>query len=255
MRREIVQAHHALLESERLATIGRMASSVSHDLRHYLSAIYANSEFLASDKLPASDRTEILGEIRTAVNGTTEMLESLLVFSRTGKHLSKTRQQVSVLVERSIAMVRTHPDAAGVAVTFRTEGTHATEAIVDAKQIERAIYNLLLNACQVSRPSGTGSVVTVTVVARESEIAIEVKDNGDGVPLNIRSTLFDPFVSEGKHKGSGIGLTLTQTIAAEHGGSVSLVSSEPGDTVFRFTIARVRHYSESQVANRAEVGK
>jgi signal transduction histidine kinase len=255
MRREIVQANHALIESERLATIGRMASSVSHDLRHYLSAVYANSEFLASDKLPASDRNEILGEIRAAVNGTTEMLESLLIFSRTGKHLSQTRQPVSVLVERAAGLVRNHPDAAGVALTFRADDALATEAFVDAKQIERAIYNLLLNACQVSRPCGVASVVTVSVMARDSEIAVEVRDNGMGVPLNIRSTLFDPFVSEGKQKGSGIGLTLTQTIATEHGGSVSLVSSEPGNTIFRFTIARLRHDSDSQVAKRAEVGK
>ena len=254
MRREISSAHHALLESERLATIGRMASSVSHDLRHYLSAIYANSEFLASDKLPAADRNEILGEIRMAVNGTTEMLESLLVFSRTGKHLSRTQQPIAVLVERAISMVRAHPDAASVKFSFKSDETSTTEALVDAKQVERAIYNLLLNACQAPRSTGTAATVCVSVLARETEVVVEVSDNGDGVPLKIRSTLFDPFVSEGKHKGSGIGLTLTQTIAAEHDGNVSLVSSEPGKTVFRFTIARSHRNLNVGVVKRAEMG-
>ena len=84
MRSEIQKANQTVLESERLATIGRMASSVSHDLRHYLAAIYANAEFLASDRFSPKERAEIFGEIRAAVGGTTEMLESLLIFSRTG---------------------------------------------------------------------------------------------------------------------------------------------------------------------------
>ena len=74
---EIQEKNRALLESERLATIGRMASSVSHDLRHYLAAIYANSEFLASDRLSETERAEIFAEVRAAVHGTTDMIESL----------------------------------------------------------------------------------------------------------------------------------------------------------------------------------
>ena len=70
MRSEIQQAHQALLESERLATIGRMASSVSHDLRHYLAAVYANAEFLASESAVRKERNEIFGDIRSAVLGT-----------------------------------------------------------------------------------------------------------------------------------------------------------------------------------------
>ena len=84
MRDEIQKTNRALLEAERLATIGRMASSVSHDLRHYLASVYANSEFLASPTLRSTERAELFNEIRMAVNGTTDMLDSLLIFSRTG---------------------------------------------------------------------------------------------------------------------------------------------------------------------------
>ena len=68
-------------------------------------------------------------------------------------------------------------------------------------------------------------------------LVLEVKDNGTGVPESIRTTLFEPFVSEGKQKGSGLGLTLAHCIAAEHGGEVILVSSRPGETIFRMSIA------------------
>jgi signal transduction histidine kinase len=238
MRQEILTTQQALLESERLATIGRMASSVSHDLRHYLAAVYANSEFLASGRLNEEERTEILTEIRTAVDGTTELLESLLIFSRSGPGIRRSPQLVATLMDRAISMVRAHPDAANVEFTFQNQSPVETVAVVDGKQIERAIYNLVLNACQTAHSHGEPARVAVSLDVRPAEIILGVMDNGDGVSESIRNTLFEPFVSEGKQKGSGLGLTLAQCIAAEHGGDVILVSSRPGETIFRMSIAR-----------------
>lgn len=238
MRREILQANQALLESERLATIGRMASSVSHDLRHYLAAIYANSEFLASGHLSDQERTEIHAEIRSAVDGTTELLESLLIFSRSGPGIRRTHQLVATLVDHAMALVRSHPDAAKIEFDVQNHTASETAAIVDGKQVERAIYNLLLNACQAIHTSDDPARVVVTLFVHPTDVTIEVKDNGDGVPDQIRNTLFEPFVSEGKQKGSGLGLTLAQCIAKEHGGDVILLNSRPGETVFRLSISR-----------------
>ena len=109
---------------------------------------------------------------------------------------------------------------------------------MDGKQIERAIYNLLLNACQTVRSADERAHIIVTLEVRQADIILEVADNGDGVPENIRSTLFEPFVSEGKQKGSGLGLTLAQCIAKEHGGDVILVSSRQGETIFRMSLSR-----------------
>jgi signal transduction histidine kinase len=255
MRREIVNANQALLESERLATIGRMASSVSHDLRHYLAAVYANSEFLASGRLPESERNEILAEIRTAVNGTTELLESLLMFSRTGSGARRSQHSIAALVEKAVSMVHAHPDAAGVALSASPGDPVETEVLADGKQIERAIYNLLLNGCQAPHSAGIAPAVSVNVKAYEEYIQIDVIDNGDGIPASVRDTLFEPFVSEGKHKGSGLGLTLTHSIAADHGGGVALVSSMPGETVFRMCIGRGKSPGLPTAAGHARVGE
>lgn len=238
MRKEIQHANQSLLEAERLATIGRMASSVSHDLRHYLAAVYANAEFLASGKLSEKDRNEIMAEIRSAVNGTTELLESLLIFSRSGPGIRRSRQYLASSVEKVVGMIRSHPDAAAVELSLHTCDASTTAAVFDATQIERAVYNLVLNACQAPRSDSSAPLVSVALAANESELILEVRDNGDGVPPAIRQTLFEPFVSEGKQKGSGLGLTLTQTIAVEHGGNVVLVDSRPGETVFRLSISR-----------------
>jgi signal transduction histidine kinase len=241
MRKEIEEKNRALLESERLATIGRMASSVSHDLRHYLAAVYANSEFLASGRLSEEERTEIFADIRTAVHGTTDMIESLLIFSRTGRSIKKSPEQVSTIVSRAVALLRAHPDADGVSLTTSCDGPEKTSAFVDAKQIERALYNLLLNACQAARAHTTEPAVSITLEVQGEYIIARVMDNGAGISESVRNRLFEPFVSEGRQKGTGLGLTLASCIAEEHGGEVVLVSSRPGETIFQMTLVRAAY--------------
>lgn len=248
MRNQIQQANQELLESERLATIGRMASSVSHDLRHYLAAIYANSEFLVSDRLSLKERAEIFADIRAAVLGTTEMIESLLIFSRTSTSTRRSPELLATLVDRAAALLRAHPDAEHVTFETLYGDPIETEVIIDEKQIERAIFNLLLNACQSVRAAGEAARVTVTIAAQDRYLIINVMDNGAGVPETIRNSLFEPFVSQGKQKGTGLGLTLAHCVALEHGGEVILLSSRPGETIFQMKLARTPRDIESRRA-------
>lgn len=238
MRNEIQQANRDLLESERLATIGRMANSISHDFRHYLATIYANSEFLLADRFPSKERAEIFADIRSAVLGSTDMIESLLIFSRTGVSIRRSPALMATLLDRAIALIRTHPDAEGVRIETRHGDPAETGIVVDEKQIERAIFNLLLNACQSVRTFANAAHVLVTLEVREQQIIVNVIDNGAGVPEKIRQNLFEPFVSDGKQKGTGLGLTLADCIASEHGGEVILLSSRPGETIFQMKVAR-----------------
>jgi signal transduction histidine kinase len=110
--------------------------------------------------------------------------------------------------------------------------------MVDGKQMERAISNLLLNACQSARSLGTEARVDVAIEAQGQQVTVNVIDNGPGVPEKVRERLFEPFVSEGKQKGTGLGLTLARCIALEHGGDVVLLSSRPGETVFQMKVVR-----------------
>jgi signal transduction histidine kinase len=252
MRRQIQEANRALLESERLATIGSMASSVSHDLRHYLAAIYANSEFLASDRLSSKERAEIFADIRAAVLGTTDMIESLLIFSRTGSNARRAPELMATLLERAVALVRAHPDAEGVTLVTRYGDPVETAVIVDGKQVERAIFNLLLNACQAARCGPAAHQVTATLEVQDQCVLVNVVDNGAGVPDKIRGSLFEPFVSEGKQKGTGLGLTLAHCIALEHGGEVALLGSRCGETIFQMKIARTPETQDSTPAPGAD---
>jgi signal transduction histidine kinase len=236
MRRRLRDTRQELVAAERMATIGRMASSISHDLRHYLSAVYANAEFLGYDSADAKERVELLTEIRQGVRGMTDLIESLLLFSRTGQPLQLSWESLPFLVERSVALVRAHPDAQKVA--FVVDAMPPIELWADTLKIERALYNLLLNGCQAAR-LGTGPAQIHVSLTDESErYCVRIADNGPGVPESVRKALFQPFVSEGKASGIGLGLALAHKIAQEHGGEVKLECSGPGRTVFALHLAK-----------------
>jgi signal transduction histidine kinase len=236
MRIELRRTQHELLDSERLATIGRMASSISHDLRHFLSAIYANAEFMSDSNIPPSEREELLLEVRSAVQGMTDLLDSLLLFTQTGRALHPDRESIFLLTQRSVNMVRLHPDARDVSITV--DGGSSIEAWVDGKKLGRAIYNLVLNGCQAAKRGEGRATVTVTLDEDADTIRIAVADSGRGVPESIQKTMFLPFVSEGKTSGIGLGLTLAQHIAQEHGGQISLGKTPNGNTVFTLVLMK-----------------
>ncbi len=236
MRNQLRQSQQELIESARMAVIGRMASSISHDLRHYLSAIYANAEFLSDPATPSAERDELMGDVQLAVQGMTDVLESLLVFSRTGKSLHPTYESFSALVERAIGLIKIHPEAHSV--TIQVEHLPQAEAWMDARMIERAVFNLLINAAQAARSGVQPAVIKVSLVEDSQRIELRITDSGAGVPEAIRKTLFDPFVSDGKRRGIGLGLTIANRIALEHGGTINLEDSHSGHTTFVLSLPR-----------------
>jgi signal transduction histidine kinase len=231
MRDQVRLSQQQQVESARLAIIGRMASSISHDLRHYLSAVYANAEFLSHAGASELEREELMADIKLAVQGMTETLESLLIFSRTGTSLHPTYESLNVLIERSVGMLRLHPDAQHVSITFE-DGPHI-EVWLDARTIERAIYNLLINAVQAARSGGQNTPsVRIRLTESHSQIELRINDNGPGVAPAIRDMLFEPFVTTGKRRGIGLGLSIAARILQDHGGSVRLEESNSDSTTF-----------------------
>ncbi len=232
MRASLLKTQQELLEADRLATIGRMASSISHDLRHSLAAIVANAEFLLESRLSSEQREELYQEVCIAVNQMTELIDSLLEFSRTRESLHLTHGNLKASVERVVQEIRTHPRFQPVWITIRQEGD--CMGWFDAKKLERALYNLLLNACEAA--SGGDGRVSITLSQAADGIQIRVTDNGRGIPESIRGSLFEPFVSMGKENGTGLGLTIVQKIVQDHGGEIIVEKTSELGTVFRLTL-------------------
>lgn len=235
MRNDLQRSQLELLQAERLATIGRMASSISHDLRHPLTAILAYAEFLAERSLSEVQRNDLYLEIRDAVGRMTELIASLLEISKTKQILHPAHEDVADVVERVIRDMRYRPEFNSIQFIYSREGS--TEAWFDPKKIARAIHNLILNACEAV-PVSSGKIEVRTVRAGDG-IEITIADNGPGIPEAIRDSVFQPFVSYGKENGTGLGLAVAQRVALDHGGRLAILSSGESGTVFNLRIPLV----------------
>jgi signal transduction histidine kinase len=232
MRNSLQHTQQELLGAERLITIGRMASYISHDLRHPLTAVVANAEFLCEEGLDAIQREDLYREIRLAVNQMTDLVDSLLEFSHARESLRRVFGRVEETLERAIRTVRARPEFQRVNISVSREGP--CETWFDQKKVERVFTNLLLNACE-SVPGESGKI-EVHLREGSGRIEIHIADNGPGVPEPIREKLFQPFASYGKQNGIGLGLTISQKIFQIHGGDACLESTEAGRTVFKLTL-------------------
>lgn len=232
MRASLRRTQQELLEAERLATIGRMASSISHDLRHSLAAIVANAEFLLESRLTTEQREELYQEVTIAVNQMTELIDSLLEFSRTRESLRPSYAKVRDSLERVVQVIRAHPRFHNAWISIRQEGD--CSGWFDTKKLERALYNLLMNACEATNHND--GRITIELTQKGDFAQIRVEDNGRGIPESIRTSLFEPFVSVGKENGTGLGLTVVQKIVQDHGGDIIVENTSAMGTVFRVTL-------------------
>ena len=232
MRKSLQKSQQDLLHAERLATIGRMASSISHDLRHPLTTILAYAEFQSEGNLDDSQRKAVYDEIRASVNRMAELISSLLEFSKGQEALKLTHGDVVDALERTLAAVRLRPEFKGIQITVAHEG--ATDGWFDFKKLDRAFHNLLQNACEAA-PADFGKVhMTAREVADHIEIL--VTDNGPGIPDAIRGDLFQPFVTFGKEQGTGLGLAVVQKVVRDHAGEVTVETTGKTGTTFKLVL-------------------
>ena len=228
MRGELQAAEERRFATERVAAFGRAATSISHDLRHYLAAVVANAEFLYEAEKLRLNRDEVYNEIRTASEQMTDLLDSLRELARVEVSISPMPASLSQTTRRAVDAVRARPELRNMDVAIATVGD--MDGTFDAKKIERAFFNLILNACEASLP--VQGRVCVEIRSVQESFEVRVTDSGAGVPPEIRTTLFDPFVSFGKTNGTGLGLAIVSKIVHDHRGTVSIEKTSDAGTTF-----------------------
>ena len=217
----IRQAREDLIRQERISTIGRLSGSIVHDLRNPLAAIYGGAEMLVDADLPPSHVKRLAGNIYRASRRIQELLQDLLNVSR-GKsgalEVCRLREVASAACDSLAAMA----DTQNVTITLGIPAE--IEVPVERNRIERAFVNLIANALDAMPEGGA---VRISAVLDDGAAVVRVEDNGPGIAPEIRSQLFQPFVSAGKRNGLGLGLALSRQTVLEHGGDM-WVESEPG---------------------------
>jgi signal transduction histidine kinase len=232
MRRSLKQSQQHLLHAERLATIGRMASTISHDLRHPLTTVLAYAELLSEGNLDDRQRGEMYRQIRSSVNNMAELIASLLEFSKAQEALQLAYGDCVETLQDTIRSVKLRPEFHKIQLTLVHEGP--TQGWFDFGKLGRVFNNLLRNACEAVTPDS--GRVRVVAHGSDNRVEISVSDNGPGIPNQIRHEVFQPFVTFGKADGTGLGLAVVEKIVLDHGGEVVVESTGPQGTTFKLTL-------------------
>jgi len=218
----IRKAREDLIRQERIATIGRLSTSIIHDLRNPLAAIYGGAEMLVDTKLSGAQVERLAANIYKASRQVQSLLQELADVTQGRGHareVCRLREVVTAAYEPLAALA----ESRGVTVQIDLE--EDVELPLDRSPMERVFQNLLSNAIE-AMPNG-GSV-SVRADKHDSEIVVSVEDNGPGIPASIAAQLFEPFVTAGKKNGVGLGLALSRETVVSHGGDLWSDSKEDG---------------------------
>ncbi len=234
MRGELLASQQRWIATERIAALGRAASSISHDLRHYLAAVVANAEFLYEAEKLKLNRDEIYEEIKTASEQMTDLIDSLRELAREGSAITPVQASLDQTARRAVEAVLSRPELRSRKIVIQTSGEMS--GVFDPKKIERALFNLVLNACEAT-PNPLGEI-RVEIASNGDFFEVRIIDNGTGIPSTIQGTLFDPFVSSGKPNGTGLGLAIVNKIIHDHDGLVDVEQTSSAGTVFHVKLPR-----------------
>jgi signal transduction histidine kinase len=219
----------------RLADLIHANSSVCHDLRQYLTVLIANIEFLYEADSAHLDKQEIYRELKVASEQMTDLIDSLRALGSNGAAIKPVPGNLEEIAKRALDAVKSRHPLRHRPVELVTRG--AMGGTFDARKLERVFFNLVLNAFEVTTNKGK---ITVEIVSDKEQFRIRVRDDGSGVPTEIRRNLFEPAVSTTKSNGRGFGLVVVKKIINDHAGSVEVESTSKLGTVMLVRLPRVQ---------------
>jgi PAS domain S-box-containing protein len=233
---DAVRTKNQLLMAERLAAVGRLSAQVAHEIRNPLSAIGLNAELLGDEfarDLPEPRRSEaarLLSAIAAEVERLTEVTEGYLRLTRLPRPNLRC-VDLNQLVSDLTSMLREEMKTHGVTVRLEL-ASPAPLASVDPGQVRQALLNVLRNSREAMPEGGSLRLATS---AEDGAVSVAVTDTGSGIPEEVLPRVFEPFFST-KVAGTGLGLSLTRQIVAEHGGHIRVESNATGGARVTMTL-------------------
>jgi len=239
--RELTRAHEHALHTEKMASIGKMAAVLAHEINNPLSGILTYAKLLRKwidrDDGGRAHRQEIcdsLDLIASESRRCGDLVKNLLTFSRTTP-INLQPANLNQVVERSLRLVQHQLDLAGIQVQPQLD-PDLPPVVCDAAQIEQVILALVMNALD-ALPQG-GNLWLSTSFGHEPNCArIVVRDDGSGIPPEILSRIFEPFLTTKETgRGVGLGLAISHSILERHNGNIEVQSEEGRGTTFTVTL-------------------
>ncbi len=236
---ELERVHKTLLNSEKMASIGKLAATVAHEINNPLFGIltYARlvlRELLKHDLPNRDDMAEQLQTIERESKRCGELVKNLLTFSRQAPS-HREPNDLNVIVHRAVLLVKHKVEMQNIELV-ETLADGLPQVDCDANQIQQVILVLMVNASE-AMPKGGRLVVSTEFDSDTEQGAVRVVDTGGGIPADVVPHIFDPFFTTKEDQNrTGLGLAVAHSIVEQHAGEIS-VRSTPGEgTEFRVAL-------------------
>ena len=227
--KELASAQRSLVTSEKLASVGRLAAGVAHEIGNPLSAILGLVELVEAGDLAPEQQREFLRRVRKETERIHHIIRDLLDFARDEPASAERSCDLREVVEDAVRLVAPQKDLQRITIErrFAEECPPARGA---AARLAQVVLNLLLNAADAIEGEGT---ITLEVRPAAGFVELAVADTGPGIPASIREHLFEPFVTtKPPGQGTGLGLAVCHTIIERLGGTIEVESPPEGGARF-----------------------
>jgi len=239
--RELTRAHEHALQTEKMASIGKMAAVLAHEINNPLSGILTYARLLRKwidrDDGGRDRRREIcdsLDLIASESRRCGDLVKNLLAFSRTTP-MNLEATDLNQVMDRSLHLVRHQLDLAGVQVQLRLD-PDLPPVLCDAAQIEQVLLALVMNSLD-ALPQGGNVWLETSFTRQPNEVQVVVRDDGTGIAPDILPRIFEPFLTtKGSGRGVGLGLAISRSILERHNGNIEVQSEVGRGTTFTVTL-------------------
>jgi two-component system NtrC family sensor kinase len=243
--RLLEQTRQALAQGEQMASLGKLAATVAHEVNNPLFAILTYSRLcakrLAEAPLDAETSKPLMEEleiISTESRRCGEIMRNLLTFARQAP-LRREPNHLNELVSRAHRLIQHQFDMQGVVVELRL-APHLPAVECDARQIQQVVLVLLMNASEAMPGGGSLRIMTENA-PEEGIVRLRVRDSGPGIPQQLQAQIFAPFfTTKEERQNTGLGLAVARSILLEHGGSIEVCSAEGMGAEFVVTLPAQR---------------
>lgn len=236
-----------LLQTEKMAALGRLVSGIAHELNNPLTAIMGYAQLLLGHGLGVSQQAEA-DKVFQEAERARRIVKNLLYFARETKP-ERSRVDLNEIVERTLALRSYELRVENIAVECDL-ADDLPETMADPFQLQQVVLNLLMNAEQaLLEDRGQGRVWIRTRRVSTTRIALEISDDGPGIAASIASRIFDPFfTTKPPGLGTGLGLSIVYGIVQQHGGEVTLESHRGAGARFVVELPVVSVLAEHKIA-------
>jgi hypothetical protein len=232
-----------LVQADKLSSIGLLAAGVAHEVNTPLAVISTYAQMLAKQVSDDEQKSRMLDKIARQTFRASEIVNSLLNFSRTSTS-EFTEVRLNAVIQETLSLLSHQLKKAGLEVVTRLD-TQLEPVRGNSGKLQQVFLNLILNARDAMEQTGSASAPrgVLQVITKNSEkgVVVEIIDTGHGIAPEHLSRIYDPFfTTKSVKKGTGLGLSVTYGIMQEHGASIEAVSRQGEGTCFRLEFPAIR---------------